>query len=191
MKRISRKTSIIGLRYGRLIVQSYYGLIGKDRAWNCICDCGKNKICKTNILTKGAVKSCGCLQKEVMSHKNGNQYKLNKGISVRNAILNGYKNSAKKRKIEWKLTDDFCFSLFKKSCEICGIEPNNDYSRKNSNGSYSYNGIDRITNEIGYEVSNVQTLCKRCNIAKNDMTKIELENWLKRIVENYNGRIKK
>lgn len=41
-----------------------------NKLWICQCDCGNNAIVSTHNLVSGHKKSCGCLQKEVLSDKN-------------------------------------------------------------------------------------------------------------------------
>ena len=36
--------------------------------WKCVCDCGNEKIVRTQNLVKGTTKSCGCLRQENMEH---------------------------------------------------------------------------------------------------------------------------
>lgn len=54
-------TSLIGMRFGRLLV--LHGPIKVDksgrRLWGCICDCGIKKEAATNALTSGNTRSCG------------------------------------------------------------------------------------------------------------------------------------
>lgn len=38
-----------------------------ESMWNCVCECGKEKIVNGYSLRTGASKSCGCLQKEIVS----------------------------------------------------------------------------------------------------------------------------
>lgn len=62
------RTSLIGKRFGRLIVQAYAGdeYIGSDNnsRWICKCDCGNTTIVGQNKLKSGHTQSCGCLQKQ-------------------------------------------------------------------------------------------------------------------------------
>ena len=62
MKSKYTTTEIIGRRFNRLVVQSYFG-IGKygDHSWNCLCDCGNMKVVASTHLANNRVKSCGCL----------------------------------------------------------------------------------------------------------------------------------
>lgn len=63
-----RAIDLTSNRFGRLSVISQTR--ERDRhgkvLWNCLCDCGKQKIATTSALTKGSVRSCGCLRSEMM-----------------------------------------------------------------------------------------------------------------------------
>lgn len=58
---------MVGEKFGRLTVKEK---LGPDRyrniKWLCDCDCGKTKEVTTNLLNMGKVRSCGCLNKEVV-----------------------------------------------------------------------------------------------------------------------------
>lgn len=59
---------LTGKRYGRLLVSSQADsdARGKSR-WLCRCDCGSETIVCVGDLGNGRTKSCGCLQRELMS----------------------------------------------------------------------------------------------------------------------------
>lgn len=75
-KRLRLLRSVVGLRYGRLVVLADAGWTSPDpsgkrhRLVLCRCDCGNEKIVRYNSLVSGAAgsrhgtKSCGCLQSE-------------------------------------------------------------------------------------------------------------------------------
>lgn len=52
--------SIIGKRFGKLVVKSFAYWQGRRTYWNCLCDCGGTKIVIRNNLTDGHTTSCGC-----------------------------------------------------------------------------------------------------------------------------------
>lgn len=58
---------LTGKKFGRLFVIDWHGHVGPYRAWNCKCDCGNTKVMTTGSLRSGHGKSCGCLQKEIVS----------------------------------------------------------------------------------------------------------------------------
>jgi len=58
----------IGNRYGKLTVLSRAGSDSKHKAlWLCQCECGNQVIVVGKNLRSGNTRSCGCLQKEMMS----------------------------------------------------------------------------------------------------------------------------
>ena len=63
-----KAADLIGKRFGRLIVISRAGSnVHQKTMWLCKCDCGNEKILIGCHLTNSNSKSCGCIQKEVMS----------------------------------------------------------------------------------------------------------------------------
>lgn len=55
-----RKLNLVGERFGQLRVLSEAGRRGKQRLFNCICDCGKECVKQLGNLRSGHTKSCGC-----------------------------------------------------------------------------------------------------------------------------------
>ena len=62
---------LIGQKFGRLTVISQ---AQSDRfhhiRWNCVCDCGTQKIVLSSSLRYGKTKSCGCIQREKVTQRN-------------------------------------------------------------------------------------------------------------------------
>ena len=50
---------ITGKKFGRILVLSLHSK-GKRTYWNCVCDCGKQKIINGQHLKSGKIVSCGC-----------------------------------------------------------------------------------------------------------------------------------
>ena len=81
-----KKSDLTGKRFGRLVAirptekRSCKGII-----WQCECDCGNITYIRTNNLTNGHIKSCGCLIDSNIKILNQTLYKNNtsghKGIS--------------------------------------------------------------------------------------------------------------
>lgn len=55
-----------GRRFGKLKVLSYAGIVKTHRSWNCVCDCGNKTLRIGSNLILGHVRSCGCLQNEIL-----------------------------------------------------------------------------------------------------------------------------
>lgn len=68
---MSRKLSLVGTRFGRLVVTEE---VGRDKhqevLWRCVCDCGNEKIVVGSLLTSGKTRSCGCLFRDVITERN-------------------------------------------------------------------------------------------------------------------------
>lgn len=76
----------------------------------------------------------------------------------------------KSNKIYNGLSQETYTELTNMNCYYC------DKSLKESNGAR----LDRIDSNKGYILQNVVPCCKRCNVAKNDMTITEYIEWLHR-----------
>lgn len=68
--------NLVDRKFGRLLVIEYSHVVankGSKRTrhyWKCLCECGKEKIVRSDSLKNGSIKSCGCLQKEKVSIAN-------------------------------------------------------------------------------------------------------------------------
>lgn len=91
-----------------------------------------------------------------------------------------YQRDAEKRGHSFELTEKQFSELTQQDCYYCGAKPNNIVNQKKSNGSYTYNGIDRVDNTKGYTIDNVVPCCKQCNQAKSNQTLQDFFNWGKR-----------
>ena len=67
----STAKNLAGLRFGKLTVVKRIGTMHNKALWLCCCDCGKQKNVTTDKLTRGLVKSCGCLKNidKIKHHK--------------------------------------------------------------------------------------------------------------------------
>jgi hypothetical protein len=58
-----RFDDLTGKRFGRLVVVSIHSR-GVQLRWNCICDCGEQRVVYASTLKTGQTRSCGCLSRE-------------------------------------------------------------------------------------------------------------------------------
>lgn len=173
-------------RFSRLLVIDLNPIRSKDRSkrWNCICDCGNEITVCARDLIKGHTKSCGCLSKDRLIKLNKSRT-LPNGISRFNNLYYQYKYNAKKRGYSFELNKEEFSDLINSNCHYCGSEPkNNRKILANDSNGFTYNGIDRVDNSIGYSFNNCVTSCKICNRAKDILTYDEFINWIK-TVHNY------
>ena len=186
----AKQLDLIGMRYNMLMVvkklpskvcgdkSKYY----KKRMWLCKCDCGNMTEANTGSLTCDKKKSCGCLT-STKSAENSikSRYKIVKQDAGYRSIYSSYKLNAKSRKFDFNIDFDYAVSIMKSDCHYCGIEPSNTYMKSYYNATY--NGIDRVDNTKGYEMDNIVSCCKMCNIAKNNNTEEYFLQWVKRLSE--------
>jgi len=93
------------------------------------------------------------------------------------SLISNLKASAKKRGYQFSLDIESVRQITSMECHYCGSVPsqvcvpsgNTNLARKNF-GTYVYNGLDRVNNDLGYVLGNVVPCCAYCNIAKNDQS---------------------
>lgn len=178
--------NLSGKRFGKLTVLERIGINSNRHyvIWRCICDCGNIKLVASGDLIRGSnggrsgVRSCGCLRN--IAHR---RYSF--GEASFNSVFNKLKSASKKRGIFFNLSKENVRIISKQNCFYCGDEPSNKNIGKGYYGEYVYSGIDRINSDIGYVVENVVPCCKKCNLAKRDMTTKEFKEWITRVYKNY------
>lgn len=168
-------SSLEGKRFGRLLVLSRYGSErnkGYTRAlWLCCCDCGKEVIADTKILTTRHKQSCGCLHDEArrrpkepwLGKYHGPQEDISKKWAALRVIWNGMKNR--------------CYNKSNKEYHRYGgrgIKICEEWEARSEpfilwaleNGFELGLSIDRIDNDRDYEPDNCQFLTRGENAAK-------------------------
>lgn len=191
-----KKEDLLGKKFNRLLVIAPAEPVGVRRrsAWLCQCDCGTQKIVKSDELKSGDTKSCGCLNKE-------NNVERGRKMGISNIQFNPIEASARR---VWRANyqDGISFEDFNRisqmDCHYCGAKPNNIQNsalqdKKSSQsakdaGDFVYNGLDRIDSTKDHSLENVVPCCKWCNYAKRERTLDEFETW---ITQLYNTLQKK
>lgn len=161
---------LTGQKFGRLVVIRKALTKNKRAYWYCICDCGKEPIVMGKSLRRGDTKSCGCLKMERVRTM---ARKLPLGESSFNQILLNYKRQARLRSLDFTLSREQFYKLTQCVCYYCGREPSQTHQggpSKRLNGSYTYNGIDRKNNDIGYTDENSVPCCGTCNFMKKTLS---------------------
>lgn len=76
--------NIVGQKFGRLLAIKRVGFAekGGDAIWLCQCDCGSLIKVKIGNLSSGNTKSCGCLSKEMLKERRGENHPCWKGDDV-------------------------------------------------------------------------------------------------------------
>jgi len=109
---------------------------------------------------------------------------LKKGEAAANNLFANYKLRAKARGVKWELSKKDFLYLTSQVCFYCGSEPSNE-RRVKTNGSYKYNGIDRLNSSKGYHLKNCVSCCADCNTMKWEKTPEEFKNKIKILYEKY------
>lgn len=175
---------LTGQKFGRLIVISRVVNNKSNGArWNCLCDCGKEKIVYSDHLRSGNTKSCGCLHRELASkRKKIHGYAKTKEYNVWKAIKQRCYNPNDTDYHNYggrgiKVSDRWLNS-FENFLDDMGLKPSPEYS------------IDRIDNDGDYEPNNCkwsnqieQANNKRNNIMVGD---IALPEYCRQNSLNYN-----
>jgi len=164
----------IGKKYGKLTIVSFDKKPSRtEYFFNCKCECGAEKSVRLSNMQQKKTVSCGCYGKEInkTTHQ-GNTYRRKSfGENSLNTLIKRYKRDAKIRNIDYILTRTDFVSLTSADCFYCGAKPSTVMKVPNSYGDYTYNGIDRVDNNIGYTINNCVPSCKECNSKKNAITK--------------------
>jgi len=198
-RRIYPRRDLTNKRFGRLLVECFveYKLDAKKRRhdmWFCKCDCGNSHIVRGNVLICGKTQSCGCLLKEnyqKLSIKTAFRNKKAVGIAAFNDVYNAYKQRAKKFQFDFLLSIEEFKQYILQTCYYCGREPRTIHPslarihKRKTNGSITYNGLDRINSDLGYTLDNIVTCCEICNKAKRDLSLQEFREWIKDLI-NFN-----
>ena len=172
-----KKDNLVGKTFNKLTVIKDSGKRKAGVLWLCNCNCGGTILVSTHSLTHNYVRSCGCLR----SGWSDKSTRLKPGEAVRNSIIATYKANAKLNNREYSLTIEETELLFKGDCFYCGDKPSRIRTRRTSSNSYTYNGIDRVDNKIGYTVDNCVSCCTQCNLRKSSASKDEFLTWIKKI----------
>lgn len=132
------------------------GSNGRHKRWKVECDCGRWLVKASTDIKRQ--QSCGCHQRFCPINQ------MYKHLMVRHEDYEG-------KLISVKEFEDVSAS----NCFYCDIPPcNNSYG-------WTYSGIDRIDNLLGYVTGNVRPCCQICNRMKSDMNVEEFHKHLARI----------
>lgn len=182
---------LTGRRFGKLTITSFSHKDNKYRynIWNCLCDCGNTVKSSTASLNRKnrPTQSCGCLRIEML-RINYDFGRLEVSIANINSLFASYKKSAKMRRIDFELSKDEFILMTSRHCFYCNKAPSQVHSKKETNGAYLYNGIDRLDSSIGYLYLNCVSCCKVCNYAKREMEEKEFYEWIEMVYNNIRSR---
>lgn len=157
----------VGSKLGKLtIIKDYhkYDDNGK-RIFQFKCECGNIKDASVHY----GMKSCGCLKR--------------KSTTPEKDLYTRYKRNALKHNRKFDLSQEEFKSLILNDCHYCGSLPN---IKLRVAELILHVGIDRINNDIGYNLSNCVSCCANCNYAKRLLSYNDFMIMIKNIYEKHN-----
>lgn len=153
--------------------------------WEFKCTCGKIKTLAAADVVAGKTKSCGHLHTDGHPYPHALKVEIPEKAARRNCYMQ-YQYGSRTRGLDWSLTEEQFNLLTTSNCYLCGVCPSQVHKiytlRKTVTHTCLINGIDRLDNSRGYTPDNVKACCKRCNIAKHNMTQEQFNEWLSRLV---------
>lgn len=167
------------------------------------CDCGGEKYAQLSNVRGGTITSCGCLRLESarkaikISHK----LLLERGVWSKDPKMGSAKQRYHESYSDGNLSFEDFFKISQLNCYYCDAPPANSsnyykYDYKNKiksstyrveNGTFIYNGLDRIDSSKIHDLDNVVPCCAHCNRAKMARTQPDFLDWIERV---YNFRCK-
>lgn len=150
--------------------------------WEALCDCGNTTYLAPGTAASGHVKSCGCL------HDEGHQ-KIRQFLPVISSARVVWAQAYNDGDIDF----DYFYTLSQRVCDYCGSPPIREFNLatrrskytselQRREGTFIYNGLDRIDSSKGHTISNVVPCCWTCNRMKGDMGYEEFKTHIKKIV---------
>lgn len=190
---------LTGIKYGRLTVLGFSHRKGKNYYWLCKCECGNETTVQSGHLKNGGIKSCGCLNSEIITkhgldgnkiyhvfnsmknrclsvkHKSYERYG-GRGITVCDEWLNDVKTFVKwsmENGYEEGLTIDRIDNDKGYSPDNCRWTDKHTQSRNTSTNTYiTFNGESKILCDWADQLGILRpTLCHRLYVAKWDIEK--------------------
>jgi len=196
----ARKRYPVGTRLRKLTVLDHVRMFCHEAktarsywAVKCKCDCGRETIVRPSCLSgAGRSESCGCEGIRKRTESSRRVWMLPPGEAAARSAYFHFTAQANHRGIAVVLTIDQFKHITQKPCYYCGDLPSKIYGptakgKPRLNGSFVYNGIDRVCSSKNYTMSNSVPCCKNCNYAKHKMSTAEFKEWLRRAASCFLG----
>lgn len=139
-----------------------------------------------NMRGQKSIFRCNICNKEYLKHTNNifdgrsKRCKDCRAMTAEHKTFTLVKQTAKRRKIKFLITEEEWLNLATKNCYYCDSQPKNCIA---SYGEFKYNGLDRIDTTKEYVLENVVPCCRMCNTAKSDHDYETFLDWIEKIYE--------
>lgn len=147
--------------------------------WKCQCECGLIVYRYSAHLKRGR---CRCINCKALEEHQKYGYK-----DIRAHHWYNIKKNANNRNIEFDITMEYVWEIFKnqnEKCALSGIPIKFALSKKDHIKGETTASLDRINSDKGYVKGNVQWVHKWVNLMKNDFTILEFVDYCQKVV-NY------
>lgn len=174
------RNEILNHRFGKLFAFEFAGQApnSKRTLWKCRCDCGNEKIVRSDCLRQGGVTSCGC-----NANLTGNESKTWKGFGeISGSFWGRIIKGAKMRNILFDISIEEAWDLFLKQnrkCALSGIDLS--FGKMTKDFKIKTASLDRIDSKLGYIKGNIQWVDKRINFMKQSLNQDEFIQLCKKI----------
>jgi hypothetical protein len=173
------RIDLTGQRFGRLIVCKSAPKRGRHTYWSCVCDCGAEKVTRTEHLRTGRTVGCGCVHPGLKhghcrmsvggKHRRTHEYQLWFRARLR----------AAERNIPFNI--EISDIVIPATCPVLGVPLwiNRDKHGATPNSPT----LDRLIPRLGYVKGNVCVISHRANVIKSDASAAELRrvaSWLEK-----------
>lgn len=148
---VTDRANVRGKKFNRIVPIELVRRRGKERIyWKCLCECGNETIVQTSDIVSGRIKSCGCLQSELVTGPNSRFY--NPGLTAEDRLINNRYVSSKENVSRWR---KHVYEKDGYACQKCGVR----------GGELNAHHMDawHWCKERRFDISNGVTLCVRCH----------------------------
>jgi hypothetical protein len=161
----------------------------REWVWLCNCDCGKQTKVRISKLRNGYTRSCGCIRVTPMIRYGPENRDWEGHGEISKTFYSRIKRTAKLRKLRFNVTIEYLWNLFIKQNRLCVYTGNKllmpiNVRQLRGENNEDIASLDRINNDNGYIIGNVQWVCKRVNYMKHTMTHEYFISWIKLIYEH-------
>lgn len=153
-----------------------------------------NKIDIYKVGEKWGKKCSGCREEQLYTRKDhakqsfvsdwqckkcvssAKRFNENRPVGDKQRMYNKFSNSARSRGIEWNLSIDEMYEVYNGYCNMTGWEISINYLKQTAS-------LDRIDNNKGYIVGNIQWVHKMVNMCKNKYDNVDFVKMCKAIAD--------
>lgn len=177
------------------ILKTYHGYLGKTthkrKLVEVECGCGVIEIRRSDHVLSGRTKYCKrCSAKVTIDARPNHGWLTHNNQTLgllSRTFFSTYRFGAIKRGIEFNITHEYAWELFKKQggkCALTGwqLEMSAEINHHNPAYAKTTASLDRINNNVGYIEGNVQWLHKEINRFKNHYSTVDFISMCKAVV---------